>query len=153
MPFKFIVTLLIGLFALNATASSGTNFSPDGATRVAVHINGGHILYEIENESQKKREEINFEVEKQLHIEIADYNFDGRLDFSVWHTDEGMGTYTLHRVFVFSKEKNEFIENFPKCNDEFINLKVDKKNKRLISTYFEGGIPRLCKTNLKKSSA
>ncbi|WP_425291323.1 XAC2610-related protein [Cupriavidus necator] len=69
-----------------------------------------------------------------VRIEVGDYNFDGELDFSIWYLDEGKGVYTIHRVFIFSKKNVTFMELFSDCGGEFINLKVDRKRRRLIST-------------------
>lgn len=46
---------------------------------------------------------------------------------AVWHTDDGMGTYRIFRVFIYDVKTIAFTENFPSCGDEFINLVTDKK--------------------------
>ncbi|WP_419963732.1 hypothetical protein [Pantoea vagans] len=32
---------------------------------------------------------------------VGDYNHDGYRDFSIWHLDEGVGTYKKYRLFIF----------------------------------------------------
>ncbi|MDQ6528852.1 hypothetical protein [Flavobacterium sp. LHD-85] len=77
--------------------------------------------------------------EKPSHLEINDYNFDGFSDFAVFHTDDGMGVYTIYQIFVYdSKAKQfeslKFPSNFnPKC-DMFCDIKVDKTKKILTSS-------------------
>ncbi len=76
---------------------------------------------------------------KPTHLEINDYNFDGFTDFAVFHTDDGMGVYTIYQIFIFNpKTKNfdtlKFPANFnPKC-DMFCDVKVDKTKKTLSSS-------------------
>jgi len=90
--------------------------------------------------------ELAVEAETARNIVVDDFNFDGKNDFSVWYLDEGMGKYSIHRVFVYSSKQNTFVEQFPDCGDEFINLRIDKKRKRLLSTYYQKNIPRICAT-------
>lgn len=76
---------------------------------------------------------------KPTHLEVNDYNFDGFTDFAAFHTDDGMGVYTIYQIFIFNqKTKNfetlKFPTNFnPKC-DMFCDIKVDKTKKTLSSS-------------------
>lgn len=76
---------------------------------------------------------------KPSHLEINDYNFDGYTDFASFHTDDGMGVYTIYQIFIFNPktkkfESLEFPSNFnPKC-DMFCDVKVDKIKKTLTSS-------------------
>ncbi len=81
---------------------------------------------------------------------MRDFNFDGHLDFEIWYVDEGMGKYTVHRVFVFRPESVTFTEVSPKCGDEFLNLKVNKAKRNLTSTYYVKNRAVLCSTRLGK---
>ena|SRR6218665_1888608 len=76
---------------------------------------------------------------KPSHLEIKDYNFDGFTDFASYHTDDGMGVYTIYQIFVFNPitkqfDSLQFPSNFsPKC-DMFCDVKVDKIKKTLTSS-------------------
>lgn len=98
----------------------------------------------IVKEVGKLEKVIEFYAENKINIEINDYNFDGVKDFSVWHMDDGMGVYKMYRVFVFDIKTEDFLEIFPDCGDEFVNLKADKVSRSLISTYFYEGEPKSC---------
>jgi hypothetical protein len=58
---------------------------------------------------------------------VVDYNFDGYKDFSVSHIDDGMGTYTIYDVFLYSPKGNGFVAVLPRCGDMFNNILVNKK--------------------------
>jgi len=85
-------------------------------------------------------------------VVVDSYDFSGRLGFSVWYLDDGMGTYTIHRVFTFSPSTNEFEERSPQCGDEFLNLRVDRKKHRLISAYFDKNVSKFCITRLRMTN-
>ncbi|WP_412548439.1 XAC2610-related protein [Pseudomonas sp. PDM18] len=121
------------------------DFFPEGRSKYTITTEGSSIIITGDNE---EKETINIDTESKLNIEIADYNFDGNLDFSVWHMDEGMGTYLIYRVFIFKPKIKKFTEANPNCGDEFINLNLDRKSKTVSSTYFKNNTPRVCHTRL-----
>jgi hypothetical protein len=79
-----------------------------------------------------------------VRVEIDDYNFDGFKDFSLSHVDDGQGTYSIYRIFVYSRKTRNFVEIQPKCGDEFINIKLDKKNKTVINSYYSDNVMTGC---------
>lgn len=98
----------------------------------------------IVKEVGKLEKVIEFYAENKINIEINDYNFDGVKDFAVWHMDDGMGVYKVYRVFVFNVKAEAFLEIFPDCGDEFLNLKINSVSHSLLSTYFNEGEPKVC---------
>jgi hypothetical protein len=76
---------------------------------------------------------------KPSHLEINDYNFDGFTDFASFHSDDGMGVYTIYQIFIFNPKTKKFDPlkfptNYnPKC-DMFCDVKVDKIKKTLHSS-------------------
>jgi len=68
-------------------------------------------------------------------------------DFAVWQIDDGMGTYTIHRIFVYQPKAGSFKELVPACGDGFANLHVGSEKRVLLSTYWEMNEPKLCMTN------
>ena len=76
---------------------------------------------------------------KQSRLEVNDYNFDGFTDFASFHTDHGMGVYTIYEIFIFNPKTKQFDRlNFPsnfnpKC-DMFCDVKIDKIKKTLTSS-------------------
>lgn len=138
--YKAILIFICVVFGSGVKAQ-GTEFFPIKGHRVLLEIQGVTILVK---ENGRPDKVIELDAEKKIHIEISDYNFDGVKDFSVWHMDDGMGVYKMYRVFVFDIKTEGFLEIFPDCGDEFINLKVNNVLRYLISTYFEGGEPKSC---------
>lgn len=76
---------------------------------------------------------------KEMHLEVADYNFDGYQDFACYRTDDGMGVYTIYQIFLYERINEQFkllqipsVYN-PNC-DEFCDIKIDKKNKTMQSS-------------------
>lgn len=119
-------------FKISLKTISGSNNDEDVTQRV-----------EIKN-SQTGKTQIITSIEtsitgKPSHLEINDYNFDGYTDFAAFHTDDGMGVYTIYQIFIFNpKTKNfdalKFPTNYnPKC-DMFCDVKIDKIKKTLSST-------------------
>lgn len=76
---------------------------------------------------------------RESHLEINDYNFDSYTDFASYHTDDGMGVYSIYQIFIFNPKTQqfdllEFPTHFnPKC-DMFCDVKVDKTKKTLTSS-------------------
>ncbi|MDR6762873.1 hypothetical protein J2Y38_003091 [Flavobacterium sp. 2755] len=76
---------------------------------------------------------------KQSRLEVNDFNFDGFTDFASFHTDDGMGVYTIYEIFIFNPKTKQFDSlNFPsnfspKC-DMFCDVKIDKIKKTLTSS-------------------
>lgn len=92
-------------------------------------------------------EDIDVSSEKKNHITIEDYNRDGYKDFSVWHLDEGMGTYKIYRLFIFSQVEKKFKEIKPTCGDDFVNIRIDGEN--LINVIYDDNAPKSCTMPLK----
>jgi hypothetical protein len=140
------IIMLCGLLSQASTHADNSETvikSKDGTTTT---IAISKHLINVKNSNTEQS--IEFYSENELHVATDDYNFDGYPDFSVWHIDEGMGTYTIHRTFIYAPKEQSFYEVAPKCGDEFINLKVDRKKKRLQSTYFDNNAPKLCYTKI-----
>lgn len=149
---KTILAALLTLFCVSAQAQS-LKFNPDKENEVTLSWGGSSLNVDVKNNDHHKISDLFFETNKELHVKLDDFNFDGIGDFAVWHIDDGMGTYTIFRVFVYDAQKKEFKEASPSCGDEFINLIVDKKNKSLKSTYYEANIPKQCVTKLATKAA
>lgn len=149
----FALPLLITLTVLSGRvfASDSVSFSPASATSATVRVNGESVTFEVVDPKHRKHHgSIEIATEKPIHIDVDDYSFDNRKGFAIWSVDEGMGTYTIYRVFLYSIRLATFVEASPACGDEFINLKVDKERERLISTYYEDNIPKRCITRLPR---
>lgn len=143
-----IILLGAALHLQPVMAQEARRFNPAGGTAAVVVVKNQVIEVKTVRSWEEKNEAISLNVgaDTSVHIEIKDYHFDGALDYSVWYWDEGKGTYTIHRIFLFSKKRATFKEYFPDCGDEFVNLKVDETRRRLISTYFKNNVATLCTT-------
>lgn len=149
------ITALILLTQLTVDACRAEDmwerFSVDDTISATVTILNSKVRYTVSNGQENSSGEFEVQTETQKKITHSDYNFDGETDFSIWYIDEGMGSNTIHRVFLYSRSKRAFVEYQPRCADEFINLKIDKENKKLRSTYYVENIPTICVTRLPKS--
>lgn len=133
-------------FAAVVADDSSKEFLPDSDVVAIVSTNDRSVSYEVRWGGTTNAGNIFIDTETRKSITIDDYNFDGKKDFSISYLDEGMGVYTIHRVFLYSPKTNDFIEQLPSCGDEFLNLKIDKRHRRLLSTYYQSNIPRICIT-------
>jgi len=102
----------------------------------------------IDNQKQLKNIYTDIDSTVPVHLEVADYDFDGNLDFSIWSFDAGMRTHRIYRIFLFSSRDEGNLEARPRCGDEFMNVELDIERKVILSTYFEANVPRLCRTKL-----
>lgn len=84
---------------------------------------------------------------RKNHITFEDYNRDGYKDFSIWHLDEGMGTYKIHRLFVFSPADKKFKEIKPTCGDDFVNVRIEGQD--LVNMIYDDNTPKSCSIPLK----
>lgn len=87
---------------------------------------------------------IAIETKKPVAIKVDDYNFDGYQDFSISSIDEGMGTYRIYRIFIYSASRHEFVEIRPACGDDFINVRLTKKTRTLTNSYFSDNVIKTC---------
>lgn len=147
VPLLFLTLLTCA----SAVAEPSANFQPCPKVAIDVTVSKSSIDYTIATSGAERKKSIQLEIETQPHVELNDFNFDGLQDFSVWYLDEGMGKYTIHRVFIYDSKSNDFVEAAPRCGDEFLNLIVDKSKRKLISTYYINTQPMTCSTRLKKS--
>jgi hypothetical protein len=121
-------------------------FEPEKRVAVTLVPDKTDLTVTVQTKNGSKDRMISFQTEKVMHVEVGDYNFDGFQDFSVWYVDDGMGTYSIHRVFVYIPKNSSFNELKSACGDEFLNLKVNKEKKVLRSMYYKGNVPTLCIT-------
>ncbi|WP_347902739.1 hypothetical protein [Pseudomonas purpurea] len=150
MSFRDLVAVVLVLFCSASAYAESTIFNPNKETTVTLTQDGSTLTVSAEGNGHSETRKIEIQAEKKLRLEIDDFNFDGVKDFAVWHVDDGMGVYTIFRVFVYKPRVGFFEEQRPACGDEFINLRVDKKNKLLKSTYYKGNEPTLCITTLSR---
>ncbi|WP_413215269.1 hypothetical protein [Paraburkholderia kururiensis] len=147
---KFALLIFSLISFLANSAESEHVFSPAPGVKAAVGTNGDVLTWEVNSGNKINRGTVNVGTEKSTHIEIDDYDFSGHPGFAVWHVDDGLGVYSIYRIFTFSPLSNKFVERHPapRCGDEFINLKVDKKRRRLLSTVWDQSVPKVCTTRL-----
>lgn len=130
--------------AANACAQAAdpgrTEFSPAKGVQAVLTVKG----QEVELNLAGATETIAVETEKKLRIKVEDYNFDGYKDFAISHTDDGMGTYEISLVYVYSPKEKKFVPLAPRCGDEFINLALNKAKKTLTNSYIVDNKYRTC---------
>jgi hypothetical protein len=150
MQFKTLVVSLLALLWTISVWAETTTFSPAKGVEATLILEGSTLNVALKNAAHSESRTIDFQAEKPLHMQIGDFNFDGMKDFSVWQIDDGMGTYSYFRVFIYQPETNRFEEAKPDCGDGFVNLRVDKKRKALLSTYWGMDGPEQCITRFTK---
>ncbi|WP_124604450.1 hypothetical protein [Burkholderia sp. Bp9142] len=143
-----VAVAMLAISFFSHAADFSKKFSPSPGAIAVVGIEGGKLDWRLSGKNGVRRGEVNFDTEKPLIIKIGSYDFSGRLGFWVSHADDGKGVYQVDRVFTFSPSYNGFVERFPSCGDEFVNLRVDKKRRCLMSTYWDRNIPKTCVTRL-----
>ena len=149
---RFLLVALIFVSCDIFAETSTITFAPTPATKAVLRVGVHSVSFDVVDPKKGVHHGIiDVDTEKPIHVVIEDYSFDNRKGFSIWSVDEGMGVYTIHRVFLYSSGKSTFVEGRPACGDQFFNLKVDKKRKRLISTYYEENVAKLCITRLEKA--
>ncbi|MEB0225359.1 hypothetical protein RHM58_07515 [Pseudomonas sp. 10S4] len=149
---KYLASVEKGVSDLNAPASTPvTTFHPSKGVEATLALNGSVLVVGVKNGSRAESKTIDFEAINELHIQVDDFNFDGKKDFAVWQVDDGMGTYTVSRIFVYQPESGSFKELRPDCGDGFVNLRIERARKALLSTYWEMNKPKGCVTKFSQT--
>ncbi|WP_085638589.1 MULTISPECIES: hypothetical protein [unclassified Pseudomonas] len=150
---KLFAGLLLGVLWTVSAQAELITFSPTPGTEVTLTSEGSSLAFSVTRDGHSVSRSITFEAESELRMQFDDFNFDGMKDFAVWQVDDGMGTYNIHRIFVYQPKTGSFQELQPDCGDGFVNLRVDGKHKALISTYWEMNVPKRCTTRFAKRKA
>lgn len=150
MRFKTLAVSLLGLLWTVTAFAEVTTFNPATNVETTLALDGSTLRVAVKSDAHSESRTIEFEALNELHVQIDDFNFDGMKDFAVWQIDEGMGTYDIHRIFVFQPQTGFFEELQPDCGDGFVNLEIDKKRKALISTYWAMNVVKQCVTRFPR---
>ncbi|WP_338401018.1 XAC2610-related protein [Pseudomonas chlororaphis] len=141
---------LSGLLWTFTAFAEVTTFSPATNVETTLVLDGSTLRVAVKSEAHSESRAIEFEALNELHVQIDDFNFDGMKDFAVWQIDDGMGIYHIHRVFVFQPQTGFFEELQPDCGDGFVNLRIEKNSKALISTYWTMNVAKQCVTRFPR---
>jgi hypothetical protein len=128
-----IFSLSVGI--VRAASPNTLSFAPMCGVSTDVVAIGPEVTVTVKKGSDVKTEKIQVETEKNLKLSVDDYNFDGHPDFAISHIDDGMGTYTIYQIYIYSPKENKFVLLSPKCGDEFVNMVVSKKKRTLTNSY------------------
>lgn len=150
MQFKTLAISLIGLMWTIPASAETTTFSPTKGVEATLVLEGSTLNVAVNSQMHSESRTIDLEAENELHMQFDDFNFDGAKDFAIWQLDDGMGTYDYYRVFVYQAKTGVFKELQPDCGDGFVNLRVDKKRKVLLSTYWGMNGPDQCITRFTR---
>ena len=153
MHFKTLALSLLGLLWTIPSLAETATFSPTQGVEATLVLKGSTLNVAVKGETHNESRTVDFEAVNELHMQFDDFNFDGAQDFAIWQLDDGMGTYDYYRVFIYQARTGTFEELQPDCGDVFVNLRVDKKRKALLSTYWEMNIPKQCVTRFSKRKA
>jgi hypothetical protein len=136
--------LSVTVWPVWATPTGKLSFSPEPGISTEVVANGPEVSVAVKEGNHVTTEKIEVETEKRLALAVDDYNFDGYPDFSISHLDDGMGTYTVYQVYVYSPKTRRFKLLAPGCGDEFLNLVVSSKDRLLTNSYFADNQVKTC---------
>ncbi|MDD1140165.1 hypothetical protein M5G22_21600 [Pseudomonas sp. TNT2022 ID233] len=153
MRSKTLAASLLGLLWTMPVLAETTTFSPTNGIEATLVLEGSTLNVAVKGETHNESRTIDFEAVNELHVQVDDFNFDGVKDFAIWQLDDGMGTYHYYRVFIYQARTGTFEELQPDCGDGFVNLRVDKNRKALLSTYWEMNIAKQCATRFAKRKA
>lgn len=131
--------------AVAGDRSASIGFSPAVGVRAHVFVRDHDVDVSVVGAQGEYKETLTVETEKKLKINLEDYNFDGHMDFSISHIDDGMGTYEIFQVYVYSGKEKKFVLLTPKCGDEFINVVVSKRTRTLTNSYVLDNRNKTCK--------
>ncbi len=120
------------------------SFTPESKIFAKLTVNEQDVSLTVKNGDRITAETIHIDTEKTLKLEVKDYNFDGRKDFSISHIDDGMGTYRIYQIYVFSPQQKKFVPLQPKCGDEFINVVISDKKRTLTNSFFSDNQVKSC---------
>lgn len=150
---KLLIPLILFIASSsNPATAHEINFSPIPGVHAVVSEKHGEISYKLSGSHGVVEKSIDAnlaDTDTKLHLQSDDYLFNGTKGFAVMHLDEGKGTYDIYRVFTYSRKAGDFVERFPACGDEFLNLEVNAKMKYIKSMYYDGMEPRRCITRLQ----
>ncbi len=147
MRFKYLAISMLVLLWTAPVFAEATTFTPTKNVEATLALEGSTLTVAVKSDTQSDSRTIAFKAENELHVQIDDFNFDGAKDFAAWQIDDGMGTYTIHRVFIYQPEAGFFKELTPACGDDFVNLRVERDKRMLLSTYWEMNEQKLCVTH------
>ena len=93
---------VLALSGISAFAAAGNrlSFSPSCDVQAEVVADGQKVTVTVKKNDEVATDAIQIETEKKLQLAVDDFNFDGHSDFSISHTDDGMGTYTISEIYV-----------------------------------------------------
>lgn len=140
---KYVLSIFILCTFTLSYSQNDISFLLKDKNKVNVRYTNDFESLEIKNSKTGKTQILkNIEVSitgKDSHLETNDYNFDGFTDFASFHSDDGMGVYSIYQIFIFNPKTQqfdllEFPTHFkPKC-DMFCDVKIDKTKKTLTSS-------------------
>ncbi|MFB9077748.1 XAC2610-related protein [Flavobacterium procerum] len=142
---KIAVWNILILFAVNCFGQNNVEFYQKDKTKIRLKLLVDSEKLEVYTSKNNKSQVLhNIEIstsitDNRTNIEVEDYNFDGYKDFSVYHTDDGMGVYTVYQIFIYNPATAQFKEvkmpsdSAAKCG-EFSDVEINKKNKTFEST-------------------
>lgn len=151
MKFSKIILFISPLVSFNAFSSNTIEFNISNKYNAEITTVGHEGDYEVKYKIFVKtrliqEKTIHLDSEKEIKILIDDFNFDGKKDFSIWHNDEGMGSYKIFRIFIFTDKNHDFNEIHPACSDNYIDVRIDKQKKEIISSYLDDNQVKKCIT-------
>ncbi|MEO8534709.1 MAG: hypothetical protein ABI441_13210 [Flavobacterium sp.] len=133
----------IALFSFHCYSQQNFEFDQKDKTQIKISVINSFEKLEISNSKNTEIQIIDtIEIsitDKETHLVMEDYNFDGYKDFAVYRPDDGMGVYMIYQIFIYNPVNNQFkelkisLKYNPEC-DGFCDVQINKKKKTLQSS-------------------
>lgn len=62
--------------------------------------------------------------DKAVRPAAIDYDFDGYVDLSLAHVDDGMDAYAIYDIWLYAPRPHRLVQHVPNCGDASINIQL-----------------------------
>lgn len=98
---KHFFLILFGISSPFICLATSVEFNVTKGIKASITwVDNKKVEYEITGSDRvAKRGYYDVDTENNIHVKYGDYNFDGKEDFVIWYTDDGMGIYDIYIGF------------------------------------------------------
>jgi hypothetical protein len=140
-----LAPVLTPLAVQGAAAGTPVVFSPAAGVRTTLSVHDRTVDVVVAGPRERTPTTIVLDTDRPLHIQIHDVDGDGRQDFSVFHGDDGKGSFEIRHVYLYSVREGRFLPLLPACGDEFVNPRFDTGARTLVNAYVEDNVWKTCR--------
>lgn len=119
-----------------AAAQEILTLTPQKNVLVNAYLSGSTLKIDFSGAVEKKQL-FELDMPSTANLNIRQIEGVRSTYIEAWHIDEGMGTYTIHRLFYYQISEQRFMERKPVCGEQFINLEPQKNQTTLVYSAFD----------------